>query len=535
MTSPKKKTKKNKAGERQIARAAGTIMLAFVLSNLVGLVRQILITRSFGASAELDAFYIAGRLPDILFSLVAGGALASAFVPTFTGLLGKKNKSDAWHLASSIWNLVIVVIAIFSVLAWVLAPELVKLMAPDYAGAQLDLTIELLRIQLLMPIVFSLSGLLMGILNAHQSFLMPAIAPSMYWLGMIFGVLVFVPSMGIHGLAWGAVLGAGLHLLIQVPALIRVRPSFSFTFGLESANVREVGKLMAPRLLGVAAVQINFLVNNIIASTLTEGSVSAITVAFQVMTMPQVVIAQAIAIAALPTFSAQVAKGKLGELRNSLVATLRGVLLLALPASVGLILLRRPIIGLLFERGEFGVEDTELVAWALLWFGVGLVGHSVVEIVSRAFYALHDTRTPVIASVGAMTLNVILSLTLPGLFLRRGWLPHGGLALANSLATTIEMMVLLWIMRKRLDGLEGAELGRGLALAGGGSLLMGIGLVWWISSFGWVDHLFAGLGGIAFGGAIFSLFCWVAQVPEFIALMGAIRTRLSSMSEGTKK
>ena len=506
-------------------------MLAFVLSNVVGLVRQILITRAFGASAELHAFYIAGRLPDILFMLVAGGALASAFVPTFTGLLGKKDKGEAWHLASSIWNLVILVVMAASVLAWAVAPQLVSLTAPEYAGAQRALTIELLRIQLLTPIIFSMSGLLMGILNAHQSFLLPAIAPSMHWLGMIIGVLLFVPSMGIQGLAWGAVLGATMHLLVQVPGLLRVGPQYSFTLGLESAKVREVGKLMAPRLLGVGAVQINFLVNNIIGSTLPEGSVAAFTVAFQVMTMPQVVIAQAIAIAALPTFSAQFAKGKLDELRSALAGTLRGVLLLAFPASVGLVLLRRPIIGLLFERGEFGAQDTELVAWALLWFGVGLIGHSVVEIVSRAFYALHDTRTPVAASVGAMTLNVILSLTLPGVFAARGWMPHGGLALANSLATTIEMVVLLWIMRKRLEGLEGRELGMGAGLAAGGSALMGLGLWWWMSNFGAAGHVFAGIGGILFGGTIFVLFCWVAQVPEFMELVGAVRERLPEIGK----
>jgi putative peptidoglycan lipid II flippase len=471
------------SGKAQIARAASTVMLAFVLSNVIGLVRQILVARAFGADADLDAFYIAGRLPEILFSLIAGGALASAFVPTFTSLLENKKGQQAWALASSIWNLVTLVIAAASALAWLLSPQLVSLMAPEFAGLQRELTIELLRIQLLTPLIFSLSGLLMSILNAHQSFLLPAIAPSMYWLGMIFGVLAFVPSMGIQGLAWGAVLGAGLHLAVQIPALLRLKPQYSLQLGLGNTDVREVARLMAPRLLGVAAVQINFLVNNFIASGLPEGSVTGITVAFQVMTMPQVVIAQAIAIAALPTFSAQVSAGKLGEFRSSLAGTLRGVLLLSLPASVGLVLLRKPIVALLFQRGEFGPEDTQLVAWALLWFGVGLLGHSVVEIISRAFYALHDTKTPVFASIGAMGLNVILSLTL----------------IAN-----------------------------GLAMAAIGSALMGAGLWWWMSAFGSGDAWIAVIGGIVLGGIIFGAFVWIAKVPEFLELLQVVQKRLSA-------
>ena len=517
-----------KSGKGQIARAAGTVMLAFVLSNIIGLVRQILITRTFGADADLDAFYVAARLPEILFSLIAGGALASAFVPTFTGLLAKKKNEKAWELAASIWNLVTLVIVAASFLAYLLAPQLVSAMAPDFAGLQRELTIELLRIQLLTPLIFSLSGLLMGILNAHQSFLLPAIAPSMYWLGMIFGVLFFVPGMGIPGLAWGAVLGAALHLAVQIPGLLKLNPRYTFSINLRDSDVREVGRLMAPRLLGIAAVQINFLVNNIIGSGLSAGSISGLQVAFQVMTMPQVVIAQAIAIAALPTFSAQVASGKLEELRASLAGTLRGVLLLSLPASVGLVLLRRPIVALLFQRGEFGPEDSQLVAWALLWFGLGLVGHSVVEIVSRAFYALHDTKTPVFASLGAMGLNVILSLTLPGIFAARGLMPHGGLALANSLATTIEMFVLLGLLHGRLNGMHAKKILNAFSLAFIGSVLMSAGIWAWMRIVIQADFWLSAGGGILLGGIIFGLFCWMVQLPEFMELLGYIRKRMSN-------
>lgn len=512
---------------RQIARAAGLVMAAFVVNSLMGLLRQILITRAFGASADLDAYYAAARLPEIVFNLVAGGALASAFIPTFTAFLEHKKKSEAWRLASSIANLITLILIAVCVLAWIFAPQLVSgILVPDFDSAQQALTVELLRIQLITPILFGLSGLLMGILNAHQSFLLPALAPSMLWLGIIISVFAFVPSLGVHGLAWGAVLGAGLHLGVQLPALAKVSPRYQLMLGLHLASVRQVGRLMAPRLLGVAVVQLNFLVNTIVASGMAAGSLAAITVAFSVMLMPQQAIGQAVAIAALPTFSAQVAHGKWDELRSSFVSTLRGILLLAIPASVGLILLREPIVALLFQRGEFGPEDTQLVAWALLWFAAGLLGHSVVEIASRAFYAQQDTRTPVLVGTGAMGLNVVLSLTLPGVFAQLGWMPHGGLALANSAATFLEMCVLLYIMNKRLQGLEGGRLWRGLVQAVLGSLVMGFAIFSWLQFAGSRESWLLAIVGIGAGLLLYACVSWILKVPELQVVLASIRKQL---------
>ena len=515
------------SANRQIARAAGTVMAAFVLSNLVGLLRQILITRAFGADAALDAYYAAGRLPDLVFSLVAGGALASAFIPTFTGLLESKKKAQAWLMASSITNLLTLALVALCALAWLFAAPLAQhILVPDFDPAQQALTTQLLRIMLLTPIIFGLSGLLMGMLNAHQKFLLPALAPSMNWIGVIIGVLFFVPHIGVYGLAWGSVLGAGLHLVVQLPGLLQLRPTYTPTFGLGIANVREVARLMAPRLLGQAAVQINFVVNTIIASGLPVGSLAAITIAFQVMTMPQIVIAQAIAIAALPTFSAQFAGGRMDELRGSLAGTLRSVLLLSLPATVGLILLRQPLVALLFQRGEFTPGDTQLVAWALLWYTAGLVGHSVVEIASRAFYALHDTRTPVTVGVAAMGLNALLSLILPGVFLSKGWMPHGGLALSNSAATFLEMLALLVLMSRRLSGLEGGRVWAGLGQAALGSAAMGAALWAWLASMeGKPVWLLAG-GGLIIGFGVYVLVAWALRVPELGDLTRVLQRRL---------
>ncbi len=511
---------------RQIARAAGVVMVGFVLSNLTSLVRTVLTAQVFGAGGVLDAFTAAQSLPNILFSLVAGGALASAFIPTLTEFFEKDDRQGGWQLTSAIINLVLLVSTIFCALTWIFAQPIAARFL-EFPIELENLTVELLRIMLISPIIFGVSGLLMGVLNTHQKFWLPALAPTMLWLGMIFGLLVLTPTMGIHGLAWGYVLGAALHFLVQVPGVLRLpERKFSFSFGLKLPAVREVGRLMAPRLFGVAIVQLNLLVSVIIGSGLTEGSLIAIDFAFRIMTMPQVVIAQAISIAALPTFAAQIARGKPDEMRASLAATLRGILFLSLPAMLGLILLRRPVIAAMYQRGQFTSEDTEMVAWALLWFTVGLVGHSLVEILSRAFYALHDTKTPVLVGIVAMSLNVVFSLTFPAWFTRLGWLAHGGLALANSLATTLEMFVLLVLMRRRLDGLQGRHILTGTAKSLLATAAMSGALLWWLSLMAGRSVWLIGLGGIAIGGALYAIIMAALRVPEVDAIIGVVRRKL---------
>jgi len=515
------------SANRQIARAAGVVMAGFVLSNLTGLFRQILVLDVFGTEKTIDAFYAAAQLPETLFMLVAGGALASAFIPTFTGYIEGGDKDTAWHLASSVMNLITLVLVLTSFIAFVFAPQVVSsLLAPNFPPAQQALTVSLLKILLISPFVFGISGLLMGILNTHQHFLLPALAPTMHWIGWILGVWIFVPKYGIHGLAWGAVLGAVLHLGVQIPALINLKGRYFFSLGLRSAGVREVARLMGPRLIGVSVVQLNFWVNVILASGQPTGSLTAIKTAFAVMTMPQVVIAQAIAIAALPTFSAQVARSEIYAMRTSLAATLRGVILLALPAMFGLLLLRTPIVAMLFERGAFDSNSTQLAAWALLWYTTGLISHSVVEIVARAFYALHDTKTPVIFGSIAMGLNVILSIGFSAWFSQIGWAPHGGLALANSVATTLEMVVLLIVMRKRLGGLDGKHIfiGTGQSLIAG--IAMSLGIWGWLSaSSGWSVWIIS-LGGITIGGMIYGIFAILLRIPEARVLLATINYRI---------
>ncbi len=287
-------------------------------------------------------------------------------------------------------------------------------------------------------------------------------------------------------------------------------------------------RLFIPRIFGVAIVQLNFIVNTIIALSLPAGSASALVLAFSLMLMPEMAIAQSIAIAALPSFSAQVAEGKQAEMRSSLAAVLRGVLLLSIPAAVGLILLRVPLVSALYQRGGvFTAASTAMVAWALLWYSLGLVSHSLVEITSRAFYALHDTRTPVIVGAVAMTLNLVFSFLFTDMFQRADWMPLGGLALANTLATTIEMAVLLFLMRRRLHGLHSKTILNAAGKAGIAALGMALALYFWLGYSRIFSDWLILLGGLVIGVLIYAILVWLLRVGEFQAVIRALRLRLS--------
>ncbi|MGE5248596.1 MAG: murein biosynthesis integral membrane protein MurJ [Bacteroidota bacterium] len=518
---------------RQIARAAGTVMFAILLGQLAGLLRSILVARIFGASHELDAFLLANRVSETLFLLVAGGALGSAFIPAFTGLLVRDEKDSAWRLASHIANTITLVMTLLAALAALLAPQIVRyLIAPGFAGdpALFALTVSLLRVQLISPVLFGLGGLVVGILNAHQIFFVPALTPALYQLGIILGALFLAPSMGVYGLAWGVVLGAALYLFLQVPALPKLRGSYTPGLGLANPSVRQVIALMGPRLLGVAVVQLNFWVNGWLASQMSEGSYTGLYYGFSLMLMAQAAIAQSVAIAAMPTFSAQHALGRLADLRDALAASLRGVILLAVPASVGLILLRAPLVSLLFERGSFDERSAALVSWALLWYAAGLVGHSIMEVLTRAFYAQQDTKTPVLIGMAAMTLNVVLSFALSAAFRRIGWMPHGGLALANSLATALEAAALFIVMRNRLQGIQGLHVLRGFGAAALAALAMALGLALWTQASAGMSRWVVAPVGVAAGALVYALAVWALRLPEVQLLTRTVRSRLRRTS-----
>lgn len=423
-------------------------MAAFVLSHALGLVRDMIIARQFGTSQELGAYLAAFRVPDLIFYLIAGGALGSAFIPTFASYLARGREDSAWQLANAIYTwLLLILTALAATAAW-LAPDLSRLIVPGFDPQAQALTAWLMRRMLIATVIFGLSGVNMGALNAHQHFLWPALAPAVYNLAIIAAAWWGAPRWGVHSLAAGVVVGAAGHWAVQIPALWRRGWTYEPRLDWRSPGIREVGRLMLPRVVGLAAVQLNFLVNTILASGLGEEAIAALDFAWKLMLLPQGVLALAVATAAFPTFSTLAAQNRLVEMRSTLANTLQGILYLTIPAGVGLLVLRVPIIQVMLERGLFDRGSTQAVAWALQFYALGLIAHAGVEILARAFYALHDTRTPVAIGLAAMAVNIALSLLL------REPLAHGGLALANTLAMFGELTALLWAIRSRLQGLE---------------------------------------------------------------------------------
>lgn len=504
-------TQSKALSNRQIARAALVVLGGFVASGLLGMVRTAVFSSTFGTSAELDAFYAAQRIPEMLFTLVAGGALGSSFIPVFSRFLAADDDNGAWRLASAVMTLSMLAAALLAIIIALLAPVLVPaLLVPGATPEQQALTTSLTQLMLVTTVIFSISGLLMGILNAHQLFLLPALALSMNNIGLIFGALVLTRmgdgSPDVYGLAWGAVLGASLHLIVQLPGLPRVKARLRPLLDWRTPGAREVLVLMGPRVLGLAVVQINFAVNIAFASSMADGSLVALNTAWFLMFFTLGIIAQSVGTAVFPSLAALAAENDMDGYRDRLASALRSVLFLAFPASVGLIVLGGPVVNVLFERGAWTSESTAATAWALSFFALGIAGHAGLEVLSRAFYALADTWTPVRIGIAAMIGNITLSVIFIQFIgnpddLARG--PFAGLALANSLTTLLEAAALWWLLRRRAGGINDAYIVRGASRALVAALGMGAA-VWTVTTL-LADSraLVTTAAGISTGGAVF--------------------------------
>ncbi len=435
---------------QSLAVAALIVAGGFLGSRLLGLLRSVIIANSFGTSPELDAYFVAFRLPDLVFQVLAGATLASAFIPTFARVHAREGEEQAWRLASSVLNLVLIATLAIAVIAFLLAPLIVPLMAPglgqDTANVEAvrSLAVELTRIMLVSPVLFAVSGMFMGILNARRHFLTPALAPMLYNLSIIVAALL---SRDTHVLAAAVVAGAVLHLAIQLPDLRFAGMTYSFLARWRDAAVREVGALMAPRMLGLAAAQINFFIANFFASQVKGGAISAVNFAFLIVMTPLGIIGMAISTAVFPTLAEQAATSEHDQLGATISRSLRLILFLSLPAGVGLVLLAKPLVVVMLQRGAFSEASADLTARALVFYALALFAHSGIEILSRGFYALSDTRTPVAFAIMSMLLNLALAAALVGPLEVRG------LALALSVAATLEFAALYAVLAKRVPRL----------------------------------------------------------------------------------
>jgi putative peptidoglycan lipid II flippase len=469
----------------RLTRVSLLLAILFGVDKLLGVLRTVIIGRQFGLSEELDVFNAANNLPDLLFALISGGALAIAFIPVLSETLTKEGRESAWQLFSRVANLAFIVTSGLAILVGLLAGPIIRGelgIAPGFSPDQQTLAIQLMRLNLVSTLIFSLSGLVMAGLQANQHFLLPAVAPLVYDLGQIFGALILAPQegyqiggltlpafgLGINGLVYGVILGAALHLLVQVPGLIRFRFRWFPLLDFKDQAFQRVLALMGPRLVSMVFIQLIFLARDNLASRLPTGSVTALSYGWWIQQVPETLIGTAIATALLPTLSEHAAAGAEQPFRETVERSLRVMIALSLPITAILSLTSLPWIQAAFG---FPLEDAQMILWATQGYLIGLLGHSVVELGVRSFYARQNAVIPMLVSGAGFLVYTGLAIGL------MGSLGVGGIALANSISYSIQAVALIFLLNRKLpEKLRFwktlARAAVSMALAGGGAWLV---------------------------------------------------------------
>ncbi len=427
--------------------AAAILALASLASRALGLIRDRLLTHTFGAGPTLDAYYAAFRLPDLVYSFIIVGALSAAFIPLFSHWWAERPQR-AWRFCHVTFTVFFVALTVAGAIGVLMAPLITRIVAPGFDESTAALATQLTRIMMISPVLLGLSALVGGVLQSLKKFLWYACAPVVYNIGIIFGVVAFVPSMGPIGLAWGVVIGALFHLLIQVPSLLASGFRPKILWAPRDSDVRALVKLMAPRTVALAASQISATILLMIASGLSAGSVAVFTLAMNIQSLPIGVIAVSYAVAAFPLFAHYAAEENPDALARTVGESLRMIMVWLLPVSVLFVVLRAEWVRILFGSGKFDWSDTVLTANTLGFFALGLVAQALVHVLARAFYALRDSRTPALVALCSVSITVIFALV------AAPYLGVYALALAVGIEGTINSTALYILLRKRLGTLD---------------------------------------------------------------------------------
>ena len=460
---PPSSPKQPSEDHRSIAGAAGLIGAATFSSRILGLIRDIILARLLGASASADAFFVAYRVPNLLRELLAEGSMSSAFIPVFTEYHTLRTKRETWELASAAFTTLLSIVTLITLIGVVVAPTIVWLLAPGFHDepTQLEMTTILTQVMFPYLIFISLAALTMGMLNSLRAFAAPALAPVFFNICVIAAALFLAPLLDepVIGVAIGVVVGGLAQFVMQLPSVHKRGFLFQWRFDLGHPGVRRIGWLIVPSLLGTSVTQINITVNTILASYF-DGGPTYLFYGMRLIQFPLGIFGVALATAILPTLSAQAAKGSMDELRQTVGFGLRMISFIILPAMAGLMLLRVPIVHLFFEHGAFTAADTAGTAVVLLGYAVGLWAFAGMRIIVAAFYSMQDTKTPAIAAVTAMFINILLALWL------MGPLEYAGLALATALSAMVNITILVSVLTSRLGGIDwwhfGQSFGRAL-------------------------------------------------------------------------
>ncbi len=458
----------------KVARAAFLITGAFMFSSVLGLVRTFLFTYVFGATNFSDSYLQAFLIPNLIFTVVSGGALSSAFIPVFTTYaVGRKDEKTAWHVASSALNLSVIIMVVLSVLAMILAPVIVPLYSPGFPPAQLALITTLTRIMLLQAIVLGSGVIVSAVLNAKQDFSYTALGTVLYNVGLILGLIpgfflsfhsrsTTPADLAVYSATWGVVLGAILQVGVQIPGLFKVRMHYTFSFDWRHPGVIQIGRQMIPRIINAAMLSFSTSVDRFLLAFLTavatatvvNGLITEYFQAFSILLLPVSIFGSSVSTAAFPTLASYVARERFDRVRSIIMETLRGILFLSIPSCIGLIVLALPVIQVLLEHGRYTLQEAQFTAIPLIFFAVGLPGLAAVEILTRAFYALQDSRTPVVISVAQFILKIALSVILINVAVLGVQWGMGALAFSTSVASALEALVLFILLYQRIGGFD---------------------------------------------------------------------------------
>jgi putative peptidoglycan lipid II flippase len=461
----------------KVAKAAVLITSAFMLSSILGLVRTFLFTYVFGAGGTATAYVQAYFIPNLLYTVIAGGALSSAFIPVFTRYAeGLRDEKSAWHIASSALNLAVVVMIVLSIFAMIVAPIIVPLYAPInhvFTLADQLLTITLTRIMLLQAVVLGSGVIVSSVLNAKQNFSRTAIGTILYNVGLIIGLLPgfflaihargsAISNIAVYSATWSVVLAAILQVGVQIPGLFKVKMRYTFSFDWKHPGVRQIGRQMIPRAINAAMLSFSTAVDRYLLSFLgnlgsaqvVNGLIPEYFQAFTILILPVSIFGSSVSTAAFPALASYVARERFDRVRSTIMETLRSILFLSIPSCVGLIVLALPIIQVLLEHGNFTLQNAQFTAIPLVYFALGLPGLAAVEILTRAFYALRDSKTPVVISVAQFILKIALSIVLINLSIFGVQWGMAALAFSTSAASTLEAVVLFIILYRRIGGFD---------------------------------------------------------------------------------
>lgn len=450
-------------------------MIGILLSKVLGFVRQLIISNIFGLEGLTDAFYAAFTIPDLLFNMLIGGTISAAFIPVFTSLLVKDKEEEGWSVASNFINIIIVSIMFFTLLGMIFTPLLVSMVAYKFEGERLDITIKLTRIMLSGVLFTCLSGLGIGILQSYNRFIVAVLGPVIYNVGIIISLLsykYYFSSYGIEVVAYGVVISSLIHFIIHFAALFNKIKFYKFKINVYDPEIKRIFKLAIPSIIGLSIIQLNFIITQNFASALPVGSITAFKYSNTIMLLPVGIIGMGIAQAIFPTLATQVTLNKLDDFRQTFSLGLRTVFFINIPASVGLLILREPIVRLLYSSGRFTEENVRITAYALLFFTLSIAFQAGIQILTRGYYSINDTITPV--KVGGVT--VLLNVILNYMFINYLYLeyPVGSLIFASSISIIFNMVALAYIFNKKMGGINTKKIIISVTKTSIASLIMGM-------------------------------------------------------------